>query len=55
LKQKEDLDGTRRPKHPNPLFVGTKAFIKATTKGDAFLIYILPSPDVEPRPHEIPS
>jgi hypothetical protein len=23
-------------------------------KGDAFLIYIFPSPDVEPHPHEIP-
>jgi hypothetical protein len=29
--------------------------MKATKKGDAFLIYNFPSPDVEPHPHEIPS
>jgi hypothetical protein len=37
------------------LFVGAKTFMKATTKGDAFFIYVLPSPNVEPHPHEIPS
>jgi hypothetical protein len=37
------------------LFVGAKAFMKATTRINAFLIYVLPSLDVEPHPHEIPS
>jgi hypothetical protein len=27
--------------------------MKATTRGDAFLIYVIPSPNVEPHPHEI--
>ncbi len=48
LKHKEDLDGTRRPRCPKPLFVGAKAFMKVATKWDAFLIYVLPSPNVEP-------
>jgi hypothetical protein len=55
LKQNEDLDGIRRPRCPKPLFVGAKTFKKVTTRGDAFLIYVFPSPDVEPCPHEIPS
>jgi len=55
LKQKENLDGARRPRCPKFIFVGAKAFMKVATKGDAFLIYVLPSPDVEPHPHEIPS
>jgi hypothetical protein len=29
--------------------------MKVATKGNAFLIYILLSPNVEPCPHEIPS
>ncbi len=29
--------------------------MKAATKGDAFLIYVLPSPNVGPHAHEIPS
>jgi len=37
------------------LFVGAKTFMKVATKRDAFLIYVLPSPDVEPHPYEIPS
>jgi hypothetical protein len=48
LKQKEDLDGIRRLRWPKPLFVGAKTFMKVATKGDAFLIYVLPSPNVEP-------
>jgi hypothetical protein len=55
LKQKEDLDGTRRLRCPKPLFVGAKTFMKVATKGDAFLIYVFLSPNVEPCPHEIPS
>jgi hypothetical protein len=27
--------------------------MKAATRGDAFFIYVLPSPGVEPHPHEI--
>jgi hypothetical protein len=37
------------------LFVGAKTFMKVATRRDAFLIYVLPSPNVEPCPHEIPS
>jgi hypothetical protein len=55
LKQKEYINDTRRPKCPKPLFIRTKAFVKVATRGDAFFIYILPSPNVEPFPHEIPS
>jgi hypothetical protein len=29
--------------------------MKVATKGDAFFIYDLPSPNDEPHPHEIPS
>jgi hypothetical protein len=54
-KQKEDLDGTRRLRCSKLLFVGAKPFMKVATRGDAFLIYVLPSPNVEPCPHEIPS
>ncbi len=46
LKHKENLDGRRRPRCPKPLFVGAKAFMKVAIK--AFLIYVLPSPNVEP-------
>jgi hypothetical protein len=42
------LDGTRKPRCPKPLFVGTKAFMKVVTKGDALFIYVLPSPNVKP-------
>ncbi len=55
LKQKEDLDGTKRPTYPKLLFVEAKTFMKATKKGDAFLIYVFPSPNFEPCAHEIPS
>jgi hypothetical protein len=41
-------EGLGAPKH---LFVGTKTFMKATIRGDAFLIYALPSLNVEPHPH----
>jgi hypothetical protein len=53
LKQKKYLDGIRKLRCPKLLFVGTKTFMKATKRGDAFLIYILPSLDVEPHPHDI--
>jgi hypothetical protein len=29
--------------------------MKVVKRGNAFLIYVLPSLDVKPRPHEIPS
>jgi hypothetical protein len=53
LKQKEYLYGTRKPKCPKPLFVGAKTFMKVVTRRDAFLIYVFPSLNVEPHPHEI--
>jgi hypothetical protein len=49
------VDGIKRPKCPKPLFVEVKAFIKTTMKGDASLIYVFFSPNVEPCSHEIPS
>jgi hypothetical protein len=55
FEQQGDLNGKRRPRCPKPSFIGTKAFMKATIRGDAFFIYVLPSLDVEPRSHEIPS
>jgi hypothetical protein len=50
LKQKEDVDGTRRPRCPKPLLVEAKTFMKVATKGYAFLLYVFPSPNVEPCP-----
>jgi hypothetical protein len=38
LKKKENLDGTRRPQVPQPLFVKARAFMKVVKRGDAFLI-----------------
>jgi hypothetical protein len=55
LKQQGNLGGIRRLKCPKPLFIGKKTFMKVDMKGVAFLIYVFPSPNVEPRPHEIPS
>jgi hypothetical protein len=52
LKQEEDLDGTRRPRCPKPVFIGAKAFMEATKTRDAFFIYVFPSLNVEPHPHE---
>ncbi len=42
LKHKEDLDGTKRAWSLKLLFVGAKAFMKATTRGDAFLFMFFP-------------
>jgi hypothetical protein len=55
LKPKKILGGIKWLKCPNPLFVGAKTFMNVANRGDAFLIYILSSPDVESHPHEIPS
>jgi hypothetical protein len=54
-KHQGNLSDKRRPNCPKALFVGAKAFMKVATKGYAFFIHVLPSPDVEPHPHEIPS
>jgi hypothetical protein len=42
LKWQGNLDDTRRPRCPKPLFIGAKVFMKLATKGDAFLIYVFP-------------
>jgi len=55
LKQQGNLSGTKRPRCPKPLYIGAKAFMKAAMRGDAFLIYVFPSPNVKPCPYEIPS
>jgi hypothetical protein len=53
LKQKKNVGGIKRLKCPKPLFVGAKTFMNVAKKGDALLIYALPSPNVESHPHEI--
>jgi hypothetical protein len=55
LKRQGNLNGTKRLRCPKPLFIKKKNFMKVDMKGNAFLIYVFPSPNVEPRPHEIPS
>jgi hypothetical protein len=54
LKHKENLYDTRRFRCPKPLFVGAKTFMRATTRGDSFLIYVIPSPNDDSHPHETP-
>jgi len=51
----KDLNGIRKLRCPKLLFVEVKTFMKVAKKRDALLIYILPSLDVEPHPHDIPS
>ncbi len=51
LKQKKDLDDIKRFKCSKFLFVGTKAFMKVATRGNAFLIYVLPPSNVEGSSH----
>jgi hypothetical protein len=55
LKQRENLGNTKRPRCPKHLFLEAKALMQATKKGNAFYIYVIPSIDVEPCPHKIPS
>jgi hypothetical protein len=55
LKHKENLGSIKRPKCPKHLFVEAKAFMHATKKGNALFIYVIPSLNVEPHPHYIPS
>jgi hypothetical protein len=43
------------PRCPKLLFVEAKAFMKVIKKGNAFLIYVLPSLDFELSAHDIPS
>jgi hypothetical protein len=52
LKQgKKNLGGIKRSKCFKPFFVGAKTFMNVAKRGDAFLIYDLPSPDVESHPN----
>jgi len=37
-----------------PLFVGTRALIQTTKKGDALFVYVVPTPDLRTQQHEIP-
>jgi len=55
LKQKEDFGSIKRFRCSKPLFIRAKTYMKTTKRGDAFLIYVLPSPDGELCSHEIPS
>jgi hypothetical protein len=41
--------------HKPKVRVTTKTFMKIVKRQDAFFIYVFPSPDVEPHPHDIPS
>ncbi len=54
LQQKKYIDGTRKPKCCKSLFVRPKAFMHATKKGEAFLIYVIPMSNVESLHHDIP-
>jgi hypothetical protein len=49
------LGSTQDVKSSKVLFVGTRAFVQVAKKGKTFLIYVLPTSDVEPPRHEIPS
>jgi hypothetical protein len=52
---KEGHHGTRKPKSCKSLFIGAKNFMHVAKKGDEFLIYVLPTSNVESPCHEIPS
>jgi hypothetical protein len=43
LKHEGDIGGNQGSKHFKHLFLGAKAFIKATKKGDAFFVYVIPT------------
>jgi hypothetical protein len=55
LKRQGNLNGTKRLRCSKPTFIEKNSFMKVDMKGNAFLIYVFPSPNVEPHPHEIPS
>jgi hypothetical protein len=54
LKREGDIRGNQGSKHFKPLFVGARTFIQTTKKGDAFLMYAIPTPDPRMQQHEIP-
>jgi hypothetical protein len=51
----KNLVSAQKSKFSTPFFMGTKTFMQATKKGDAFFIYALLATDVKPQQHEIPS
>ncbi len=51
----KNLVSAQKSKFSTLLFMGTKAFMHATKKRDAFFIYAFLVIDVEPQQHEIPS
>ncbi len=50
----KNLVGAQKFKFSKPLFMGVRAFMHATKKGDAFFIYALLAINVGPQQHEIP-
>jgi hypothetical protein len=53
LKCEGDFGGNQGSNHFKPLFVGARAFMQATKKGDAFFLYAIPAPDPKMQQHEI--
>jgi hypothetical protein len=51
----KNLVSAQKSKFSTPLFMETKTFMQATKKRDAFFIYALPTTNVKPQQHEIPS
>jgi hypothetical protein len=49
----KNLVGAQKSKFYRPLFMGMKAFMYATKKGDAFFIYAFFAIDVKSQQHEI--
>jgi hypothetical protein len=49
------LGTTQNVKSSKVLFIGPKAFMQATKKGKAFMIYVFPTSNVESLYHVIPS
>jgi hypothetical protein len=49
------LGSTQDVKNSKVLFVGTRTFMQVAKKGKTFLIYVLPTSNVESPHHEIPS
>ncbi len=54
FKPKGDIGGNQRSKHFKPLFMGARAFIQTTKKGDAFFVYAILALDLRTQQHEIP-
>jgi hypothetical protein len=50
----KNLASAQKSRFSKPLCMGPRAFMHATKKGDALLIYALHATDATPQQHEIP-